>query len=199
MLTFIIHNESDLTRKQSYLKEFEEQNIVNYIMMPAIMEPKMPRRGISRSHKACVQIAKDRNEPCVHIMEDDIWFLQKGSYKRFLNIYVEIPKDCDMFFAGNYTGEFTPINDKVATSTDKIAGMICYIVNAHFYDKFLAADENYNIDHFLTARDLTNAKCYTAYPMLALQYDGFSYNTMMDTQYNPEMHRRYKLWDGIIQ
>ncbi len=197
MLTFVISNIADQARTQSYQKEFQEQGILNYEVFPAIMYPKMARKGISMSHKACVQIAKDRGEPCVHIHEDDCWYLQKGAYKRFLGIYhTEVPKDADMVFGGNYDGIFTPITSRLALAEGKKAGMISYIVNSHFFNAFLSADENYNIDHFLTAPDLGNAKCYTCYPMLVLQHDGLSYNTGVVTNYNQEMHRRFRLWDG---
>ena len=198
MLTIVIETPGDNQRKQHFLNQLKEQEISDITFFPAIMDSKMSRRGISRSHKGCIQIAKDRGLPWVNVFEDDVLFLQKGAYKRFLDIFVtEVPKDADMYFGGGYDSIFTPITPRLAANTGKHAGMMNYIVQEHFYDKFLEADERYNIDHFLTAPDLTNAKCYTAYPMLSLQVDGRSYNTGMMTEYNPEMHKRFTLWDGV--
>jgi len=197
MLTFVIHDIANKTRELSFKKEFAEQNIQEYEVFPAIMIPSFARKGISLSHKGCVRIAKERGEPWVCILENDVWFPQKGAFKRFLDIFVtEVPSDADLYLGGGYSGEFTPITPRLAVGKGKHAGFFCYIVQERFYDTFLAADERYNIDHFLTAEDLTNAKCYTSFPFIALQHDGKSDNTGMVTAYNKEIHRRYPIWDG---
>jgi len=200
MLTYIIHNIENTARRERLMKELEVQTqhceeMLDAEIVKAIMVPKFPQRGISQSHKMCVQKAKDAGAKEVCILEDDVWFVCDKSFKRFLTEYENMPADGDLFFAGCYDGVFQPITDTLAHATEKLSGLHCYIVKEKFYDKFLSADETYNLDFWLTVPNFGNAKSYCTYPFVALQHDGYSDNTKTVTKYNQHIGRRFKVWN----
>ena len=198
MLKLVISTPDNVERAQNVRMQMESQGITDYLLMPAFMIPKSARTGISRSHKACVRHAKALGVDKVLIMEDDINWLCPGAYNRFIDILnTEVPKEADLFFSGAYTIEpdAQPITERMALCPGKVAGLHAYVVFEKFYDKFLAADEAYNIDHFLTSGDGVHARSYIAYPFVALQHDGWSYNVGMQTNYNQHIGKRFKLWN----
>jgi GR25 family glycosyltransferase involved in LPS biosynthesis len=194
---FVISTPGDEVRKANYEKQFEEQWIFDYKVVKAIMYPKQPCTGIARSHKAAVTIAKENNYSEVMIVEDDIEYLKPNSHKRFIDIYAGLPPNVNILVGCLYDGTPVPVTDKVAKIEGKVSGLICYIIRQNYYDKFLEADEIYNIDYWISNPDMGNAVIWGAYPMICLQKDGlFSYNTLQKVEYNEYHGSRYKLWNG---
>lgn len=198
MLKLVISTPNNPERAENLRRQMEGQGIERYELFPAVMIPKSARTGISKSHKACVQMAKDRGADKVLIMEDDLNWLCEGSYSRFMDILgTEVPQDADLLFSGAYTIEPgpQPITDRLALCPGKVSGLHAYVVFEKFYDRFLTADEVYNIDHFLTSKEHLHAKSYVAYPFVCLQNDGFSYNIAAQTNYNEYIAQVFKLWN----
>lgn len=197
---YIIRTPTDSKRAERLEQEFERQlqtmgdRDINISYFKAFMDPQMPRRGISKTHRAIVQEAADKGLSEVLIVEDDIKFLNKESLLRFLNINRYIPKDCDMFFGGIYDGKIEKEFSAYASVIDRISGLHCYIVKQKFYEKFLSADPNFNLDFYLS--EYLKPMIYCAYPMLAIQHDGYSYNAGQEMKYNRNLHKKYKLIDG---
>lgn len=194
MEKFVISTPGDNKRYERLVHELKTQGLElnkDVQIFPAFMDRTMARRGILRSHKSIVLHAKQKGLPEIMIMEDDIRFLSPNSMEIFLNVNKLIPKNCDMLMAGLYDGIIDKCYSKYAAVDGKISGLHCYIVKEKFYDRFIGADEDYNLDYVLSA--VIKATIYTAYPMLALQYDGYSYNTMKDQVYNYNIHKKYKL------
>lgn len=177
-------------------KELTIQKITEFELIRANMIPKFPQRGISQSHKRCIQWAMDMNAKEVCILEDDIWFTSKDSFQRFLDLYKKVPEEADLFFAGCYDGKFTPVPELegIAKGSNRLSGLHCYIVREKFYYKFLSAEENYNLDFWLTDSKFGNAISYCAYPFVALQHDGYSDNIKQVTQHNSQIDKRYPIW-----
>lgn len=196
MEKFVISTPGDNKRSQRLFHVLSTQGLElnkDVQIFSAIMDNTMPRRGILRSHKSIVNYAKQKGLLEVMIMEDDLRFLSSKSIEIFLNINKLIPKDCDMFMAGLYDGIIDKTYSKYAAVSGQIAGLHCYIVKEKFYDQYLDAPEDFNIDYTLS--EVLKATIYTAYPMLVMQYDGYSYNTQKDQVYNYNIHKKYKLHD----
>lgn len=197
MQIFVIHDLSNKDREQSFLREFEIQGIVGYEIIPAEMSYKNTQQAISRSHKKCIQRAKDAGENSVLLFENDLQFVCAGAYDRFISLLSEVPADFDIFLGGFYDSLPVPITDSIAKLEGKLSGLHCYIVNGKFYDTFLGADENYNLDYWLSAPEFGNCIAYSAYPMICIQRDGYSDNVKSVTNYNEGLRMRYKIWNCV--
>jgi hypothetical protein len=111
-------------------------------------------------------------------MEDDVRFTNPNSFKYFLE---NKPKDFDIYLSGIYIGEILEDN-----SVKSFTGFHCYIVNERFYDEYLSVPDDEHID-----RALSNlGKYYVCNPFIAIQYNGFSYNTKMDMNYDDLLRER---------
>lgn len=196
---FVIHNIHNIQRKESFLQEMAYQGLQqkDYTIMPAVMHRGKACTGISRSHKKCVQIAKEKNMPYVIIIEDDIMFLHKESLIKFQKYRSELPPDWEIYLGGIYDGTPIPIGEHIAQVQDKISGMHLYMVHQGFYDKFLQADEAANIDWWLSTE--AKAKMYLSYPMLGLQHEFYSDNAKNISTYNYGIEKRYKLINEILK
>lgn len=189
----IIHTVGNQTRHDNILQQFSLQSTkYEYEIIPAVMNPGMARMGIAQSHKKCVAIAKERGYDQVTIIEDDILFLSPHSLELYEQVVGSIDIDWDLCFAGVYSGEIIEVPGKLwGRIEDKVSGLQCYTVNSKFYDTFLTADDQYNIDWYLS--EVLKAKSICCWPFLAIQQPGYhSYNTGKKENYNDALHFKYK-------
>ena len=178
MKIIVIHSFEANDRFDRLMKEFVSQEIKNYVILPAIHSMESSQKGINLAHKQCVKYAKEKGWKEVCIMEDDVKFTNSGSFKHFLETK---PKDFDVYLSGIYAGEIGLDN-----LVNSFSGLHCYIVNERFYDKFLSIPSNVHID-----RGMANlGKFYVSYPFTAIQYNGYSYNTKMDMNYDSLLEHR---------
>lgn len=197
MKILLIHNSQDKVRSENILKQFAGQNTkFDYEIVEAVMDFGMPRRGISRSHKKCVALAKERGYPNVTIVEDDILLLDPDSLDIYEKTWQNFGDEWDLFFGGVYAGD---IVEKAGRNwgwvSNKVSGLHLYTVNSNFYDKFLTADENFHIDYFLSEQ--LHARSFCCVPFVAVQNDGYSSNLGAITDYNRTLHLKYKLINSI--
>lgn len=205
MKIFVIHNPNNQERTENIKTQFKTQiGDQEYELMPAIMDSGMPRRGISQSHKACVRKAKELGLPEVCIMEDDILFTSStslGLFKLTYHIFKisMLPENWDLFFGGIYAGDlkemYYGINEnKICRVEGNVSGLHLYVINENFYDKFLCADERYNLDYYLSY--ILKAQSYCVSPFLAIQgnFESASGNNM--SEINEKLTLKYKLFDG---
>lgn len=172
---YIIHNPLRSDRLEVLKKEILEQNILDYELVPAIMDNK---RGIAKSHKTIVRKAKELGLPAVLIMEDDVRFCGPGAFKYFLD---NIPETYDLYLSGVYYGKLNDVN-----KVNKFSGLHCYLVHERFYDTFLSIKEEGNIDN-----NLTGAGYYkVCYPFAAVQHNGFSDNVHKEVNYDKYLSGR---------
>jgi hypothetical protein len=194
---YVIKTPNDTERWSKNVQEMKSQAIngsLEWNGFDAIMNSVSPLKGISQSHKGIVARAKERGLAEVCIIEDDVNFLKSSSLERFFNINKIIPKDCDLFFSGIYDGILGKEFSGYSEVTGQVSGLHCYIVKQKFYDELLAADENYNLDYFLSV--MLKPKMYCANPLLTLQHNGYSYNTGKEQNYNYNIEAKYKLYGG---
>jgi GR25 family glycosyltransferase involved in LPS biosynthesis len=194
MKVLIIHNVNNEIRKQHFLEQFAIQGITDYEIIPAQMIPKMPRTGISRSHKKAVRRAIELNLEEVIIMEDDVLFYNNDSFKKFIHGRTHVPADYDMYLGGIYQGKLQPLELGISKINGKLAGMHAYFLNKKFYEAVLNSEEHYNLDHYLSV--LIGGNFYTCDPLQIIQKDGYSDNTKSVTQYNTYLKTQYKLDNG---
>lgn len=160
----------------------------------AVMDYGMPRRGINNSHKAIITKAKNGGWSEVMILEDDVRFHTDNAIERLFNMWKIIPKNKDILFGGIYDGEVSKEFSIYCSLKGRLSGLHCYIVNAPYYDSILSIPEELNLDYGISVGHIGNFYC--AYPMLATQYDGYSYNAQAETKYNYNLSKKFKIYEG---
>lgn len=191
----MIHNPARTDRFELLLLELGGQGLLPITtLVPSVEETRNPIRNISRAHKNCVRMAKEDGAPFVIILEDDVHFMCHESFVRFVELSQELPPDWDIFLSGVYDAKFEPFSDTIKKVT-KFSGLHCYMVNARYYDTFLSANEIINLDKWMSTTGHGSSNAYVAYPMLAMQHDGFSDNVKRVTEYNKQVKTRFQFWD----
>jgi len=190
----VIHDQKRTDRFNSLIHELKSQNINpdDIHWMPAIRDPAGAITGISKAHRNCVQKAKDLGLEHVTILEDDIMFTSPHSFRRYMDVYKDLPDDWDIYFAGLYSllGK-SQVSATLITAKD-IAGLHCYTVRHTYYDKFLSAPDGYHIDRWMLPKG--GAKAYIVWPFLAMQHDGHSDNQNRHLTLS-SYHRSFSLWN----
>jgi len=155
-----------------------------------------PVRNINKSHRAIVQEAKEMGRCSVMICEDDIQFTCKTAYKHYVD---NMPQDYDVYFGG-VSGGNIKLNDSTVSF---FSGMFLYTVHERFYDAFLAADPDSNIDRWISnlgtkkiTEMLGRPPVYKiCYPMVAITSNGWSDNFGCEMDYS-KYFRQYELYKG---
>jgi len=200
MLITVIHNTQDKVRATSLKKEMESQGLKpnEYNIIGAIMNSGTPAVGIMQSHKKCIEFAKQQGANRVCILEDDVKFLAPNTLSMlFYNATVlKTITEYDILIAGMYDGtpEYIEACPSVVKVRDKFSGLFCYVIQSNFYDRFLEAEEPYQLDFWL--HHMGKAQVFCVYPMIAIQHDGYSYNRKEITRYNEWLHTKYKLFNS---
>jgi hypothetical protein len=168
----VIHNFDSGVRYDMLMQEFKTQQIKDFQFFPAIHDINSVKKGINLAHKQCIKYALDNDLPEICVMEDDVKFTNKNSFSYFLE---NKPQDFDVYLSGIYLGEILEDN-----SVEEFAGLHCYIVNKKFYETYLSIPDDAHIDRALARL----GKYYVSSPFIAIQHNGFSYNTKRDMIYD---------------
>lgn len=128
--------------------------------------------NIMHSHKQIVRHALNHNMKMVCIAEDDVRFCAPGAWKYFL---ANMPKDFDLYLSGIYQGPIAEDN-----TTYNFSGLHLYVVHSRFFRTFLAAEEDKDMDRALAKQ----GKFVVCNPFAAVQYNGFSYHTNSNMNYD---------------
>lgn len=181
-----LHTES--IRREHNIKAQAYEHKFTYGVWDGILDV-LPFRGISRSHKQIVQHAKDNGLNLCFIAEDDVK-IYPGGWSLFLET---LPTEFDLYFAGISGGAVLESNNpSEAADVVGATGMFLYAIHHRFYDVFLAADEEKNIDCWLSKetglleveKKLGRKPVYkVCYPMAAITNDGVSYNSGKDVRH----------------
>lgn len=171
-------------RREHNFKSQCFENKITYGVWDGIIDKELPWRGISQAHKTIVQVAKDNGLNCVIIAEDDFQLRPRG-WKAFTE---SINGEFDILLAGISGGE---VNEQTKEVTGW-SGLFLYCVHHRFYDAFLAADENLNIDRWLSTPNPDKEKSgiekiekmlgrkpvyKVCWPMAAITRDGISFKS----------------------
>lgn len=168
----IIHDFDHHERFKRLTEQITEQNVQSFKFFPAIHDPHSTRKGINLAHKQCVQWAKDNQFKEVCIWEDDVKFTHPTAFQYFLD---KKPIEYDIYLSGIYLGDILP-----DSTVKSFSGLHCYIVQNKFYDTFLSLPDDEHIDRALSGL----GKFVVCYPFAAIQFNGFSYNTKTDMDYD---------------
>lgn len=181
-----------LSRQHNAHAQIYSNKIDNWVLWPGIIEQGMPFKGISKSHKKIIRDAKEKGLQFCIIAEDDFKFCSENSWQYFMD---NIPDEYDIFLGGLSGGE---VNEE----TKEIigwSGLFFYAIHSRFFDVFLSADEEKNIDRWLSGvglesieKQLGRKPLYkVCYPIIAICKDGFSYNSGTEIQHE-KYFRPYK-------
>jgi len=191
----IIHLVERTDRKNILLKQLLGYKIPFKIWHGFVVE-KLPFKGISRSHKQIVSFAKNSNMPFVIIGEDDINFTSPKSWQHYIDNMPPDSETWDIYF-GTISGGVVDEEKKEISGT--WSGLILYTVHERFYETFLLADEEKNLDRYFsgigaedTKRRLGREPVYKiCYPIVATCVDGFSDNSKKEVDHE-QYFRPYK-------
>lgn len=174
----VIHNFDAGDRFDRLMNEFKTQGIKEFSFFPAVHDTTSVAKGINLAHKQCIQFAKDMGLPEICVMEDDVQFTNLDSFSYFLR---HKPEDFDIYLSGIYVGDIQEDN-----TVHTFSGFHCYIVHNRFYDKYLSTPLDAHIDRSLGGL----GKFVVSDPFVAIQYNGYSYNTKMDMNYDSLLEGR---------
>lgn len=177
---FVIHIKGS-TRHDRMIAEMDGQYKGEYSVVDGIVY-KDSSKGISESFKSIIR--ENYEKPWIHIFEDDVMFTHDDSRKIFEHAFERLPENWDIFLGGSYTfiqqrnmGDYLKI--------ENFRSLHCAVINKSVYDIFLSHDfiKEKNIDTWVASK---NPNVYVCNPMIAIQYDGWSYNTKKNTSYNSQ-------------
>lgn len=192
-MILMIHNPSRTDRLEILLTELKSQDLGETILMPAVTNTMSSVKNISIAHKSCVRVAQKLKLERIIILEDDVKFLCKKSFLRFTELAEQLPPDWDVFLSGVYDGVLQDHSENIRKIT-RFSGLHCYMVHERYYDTFLSANEDVNLDKWMSTPGWGSSNAYLAYPMLAMQHDGFSDNVKKVTDYNQQVKGKFDLW-----
>lgn len=163
-------------------KELDQQGINAKIWL-AVHDSSSVAKSINLSHKIIVSYAKEHNLPEICILEEDVMFMAPGAWQYFL---ANKPEVFDLYLGGCYglnQDAYRRIAEEAgATPIHNFAGLHCYIIDAGYYDKFLAMPEDKHIDD-----QPGMGRFFVCSPFAALQHPGWSSNNKVMTNYNKKI------------
>lgn len=185
MVAHVIHDWNRKDRFELLCKEIYEQNL-SVVIWDACKGSMKPRVDISRCHKRIVQYAKENKMEEVIVMEDDCHWVAKGAFEYFIN---KKPKEYDLYLSSVLNGRIEGDGSLHGTVT----GFQAYMVHQNFYDRFLEADPNLDIDHAIMKANYkaeNKAKIICCYPFATMEHNTFSDNTKKFHDLNRLYHDR---------
>ncbi len=175
---YVINLAKRTDRWNHILKTFSDPEF-NIIRVEAEFVEKKGWIGCWKSHKKCIQIAKDKGLKNMMVLEDDCEPMDYNNFKsRLVKIknYLDSHDDWNIYLGG--TATFTSSDySKVIRFEDEafvefskayMTHMICY--NSNVYDLFLSNDMTRPIDEFWFGK----IKALVSAPFLATQLEGLS-------------------------
>lgn len=192
----IIHLDKNKERRASFMKQIIEHKLPASVW-PGIIVKGKPWTGISRAYKQVVQYAKNSNLPYCIIADDDFLLSCPESYQLFLR---DMPSEFDLYMGGISGGtvdeKFNNLKEPFAKHISFWSGTFFFAVHERFYDVFLSADEDKNIDRWFGTKALDEIEkalgrkpvYKVRYPFICTCIDGISDNSGKFME-----HRKYFL------
>lgn len=181
MKVFVINLAKRTDRLESFTKEAKEQGF-EFEVQPGVIFKHDRKKGITISHKACVQKAKDLGLPMVAIMEDDCRFFGIWAWDYFLS---QIPESFDLFMSMVYVGSFEK-NNRI---NSVCSGMTGYIIHERFYDRFLSLPDSCHVDREITKYH-KEYEFFVCEKFVCEQSGVFSDNSLTTCDYSPLLKGR---------
>lgn len=148
--------------------------------------------GISSSFKNVIRDAIKNDYPYILIFEDDVKFTSEKSNEQFQKCIDSLPDDWDILLGGVYTMsnsdyESDVISECLKPVTD-FSSLHCTLIRNTMYNHILNHDPARhlpNIDRYIShIIQKENKKAYVSYPMIAIQYNGYSDNVNGNVNYD---------------
>lgn len=159
-----IHDPERTDRMALLQKEIATQKL-NVRFWPAIKDPVMGFRGISRAHKQIITRAMLNQDLEVVIMEDDCYFFAPGAFDYF---WKHKPSDYDLYMGMVMNGRMPD-----GTAPD-FRGLTLYSCHSRFYPTFLSMKEANHLDSELSISG--RGRYVVCDPMVCSQTGGYSDN-----------------------
>lgn len=183
MIVNILHCPDRKDRYELLLKEIEQQKF-EYRIWECVKEFPKPKQNISESHKMIIRFAKENNMEECCVMEDDAHFTAPNSIEYFLR---KKPQDYDVYLGGIEWGRLNGDN-----TVDDFAGLNFYIIHQKFYDTFLSADRNKDIDRAIGRK----GKFVVVNPFCVIQHETVSDNRRKVIHRNAKLYFNRSLYNG---
>lgn len=195
---FVIHLKKRTDRRKLFEKELKGFK-KNYEVFDAIKRHN-GYEGTSESFKSIIRHCKENDIKQVLIFEDDVKICSSKSKDKFQECINSLPEDWDILLGGVYSLlNMGNLKNKVGEhllKIDDFSSLHCTLINHTAYDKLLKHDYKKKFKHL--DRYLGNLSknkelnVYLAYPMVAIQHDGYSDNAKTVTNYS-RLLERFKL------
>lgn len=183
LIIHCIHDPVRTDRMKLLENEITVQGL-NVQFWPAIKDPVMGFRGISRAHKQIIRYAMLCDFDEVRIMEDDCYFFAAGAFDYYM---AQKPADFDLYLGNVFSGLMPD-----GTAPD-FCGLSLYTCHSRFYRTFLSMPEDNHLDRALSLK--ARGRYVVCDPMVCSQQDGWSDNKKAFGSYGHYL-KNYRLFGG---
>ncbi len=184
MRKVIVYDNRRPEKYDLFVHEMKRQGIEDYEIFHAVRLTHSVVESISESFKEVLKQAKENNEECICIFEDDIWFPNENGWKYFLQ---NKPNEFDVYIGGNYLTDNRLIYEAPLVRCNEWVGNHCLIINERYYDTWLNTDSKLHCDGAQSGL----GDFYCCFPFPALQRHGFSLNHNLVVNYNASLPKEY--------
>lgn len=184
MRKIIIFDDRRNEKYDLFIHEMKRQGIQDYEIFPAIVLVHSVVESISESFKAVIRSAKENNEECICICEDDVFFPNENGWKYFIE---NKPERYSVYIGGNYLIDNRLEYKEPLVKCNTWIGNQCIIVHNSYYDIWLNTDSKQHCDGVHSGL----GDFYTCFPFPALQRSGFSVNHNLVVNYNASLPKGY--------
>lgn len=135
-------------------------------------DQRVERHPAACIHRAHIDAVAGMPPGDLIVMEDDVRFFE-GSRALFDELMREAPADWDFLLGGIYTGRLLGPDRRGWRRIDgDFSGTHFYVMNGGVRGRFLSSvpDRTLHVDKYIAR----NYRCYVAWPMLAVQWPGYS-------------------------
>lgn len=139
----------------------------------AVAKPERPLNGVAETFNNIVKAAKERGDPYVLIIEDDLRVLDA---KKVMDSFENVPEDWEILLGGVYhlCSDKKVVCDNWIKVTD-FCSLHFIIINEKIYDKIIDIERHgKHLDRVLGKMAGTDFNTYLMYPMPCQQRPGFS-------------------------
>ena len=191
---YCIHLKDDVIREPDMLKELNYfRPNGDYTIFPAIKNEQCSI-GLSDSFKAVVSDAVGKDYDHIMVFEDDVKFTSSRSKEYFQNAVNSAPKSWDLITGGSY---HCPHMTKAGTYLKKLkrfSSTHCLLLKRTMYRHILDHEPSVSkirhIDTYLGGLSFKNKiNAYMTYPMIAIQYPGYSHNAKRVVDYSRRLEK----------
>lgn len=166
------------------LNEFKEQGITNFKFWDAEVYSHSVLESITASFKKIVKYAKDNNHNECCLVEQDLFFTAKNSWRYFLE---NKPESFDVYVSGTYLLDNRIEYKPTVIKVPEWVGNQLIIISNKYFDKFLSLPDDNHIDTIQSGL----GDFYVCFPFIGLQRPGYSANAQIEVNYNNIIPKEY--------